>query len=69
MASQEELHVAGLELLLAAIHADDPKREILVRVGDAIREAKAIAERGGVVEECAALLDRWAKNATKRSRP
>lgn len=35
----------GLQLLLAAVHADDPKREILVRVGDLLRDAAAI--RGG----------------------
>jgi hypothetical protein len=29
----------GLEMLLAAIHADDPKRELLVRVGDLMRTA------------------------------
>jgi hypothetical protein len=28
---------AELEALLAAIHADDPKRELLVRVGDVMR--------------------------------
>lgn len=39
------LLTAGLEQLLAAVHADDPKREILVRVGDAIREATALAEK------------------------
>lgn len=43
MTDAAELHVAGLELLLAAVHAGDPKRELLVRVGDAIREAKALA--------------------------
>jgi hypothetical protein len=35
----------GLQLLLAAVHANDPKREILVRVGDLLRDAAAI--RGG----------------------
>lgn len=33
---------AGLEALLAAIHADDPKRELLVRVGDLMRENRAL---------------------------
>ncbi|MBV5269002.1 MAG: hypothetical protein JZU55_02625 [Afipia sp.] len=37
--------VAELEMLLAAVHADDPKREILVRVGDALREAETAAAR------------------------
>lgn len=37
----------GLELLLAAIHADDPKREILVRVGDLMRDVERI--RAGLV--------------------
>ncbi len=37
--------LAGLELLLAAVHSDDPKREILVRIGDAIREAEAALSR------------------------
>jgi hypothetical protein len=31
---------AGLELLLAAVNADDPKREILVRIGDLMRDAQ-----------------------------
>lgn len=35
----------GLELLLAAIHADDPRRELLVRVGDLMRAAKSAAAR------------------------
>lgn len=38
-----ESHYAGLEALLSAVHADDPKREILVRIGDAMREAKLAA--------------------------
>lgn len=38
-----EIHCAGLEALLAAVHADDPKREILVRIGDAMREARQAA--------------------------
>jgi len=33
----------GLQLLLAAVHADDPKREILVRVGDLMRDTKRLA--------------------------
>ena len=33
---------AGLEALLAAIHANDPKRELLVRVGDLMRENRAL---------------------------
>lgn len=33
---------AGLELLLAAVHADDPKRELLVRVGDLMRDTKSL---------------------------
>lgn len=32
----------GLELLLAAVHADDPKREILVRIGDLMRDMKKV---------------------------
>jgi hypothetical protein len=40
-----EMLVAGLEQLLAAVHADDPKRELLVRVGDLIREASACGEK------------------------
>jgi hypothetical protein len=32
----------GLELLLKAIHADDPKREILVRIGDLMRDMKKV---------------------------
>ena len=41
---QYELSVVagGLELLLAAVHADDPKREILVRVGDLMRDVKKL---------------------------
>lgn len=31
----------GLTLLLAAVHADDPKREMLVRIGDLMRDAAA----------------------------
>lgn len=54
----------SIEALLAAVHADDPKREILVRIGDIKREAAALitslsqavaAER----EACAALCDQW----------
>jgi hypothetical protein len=33
---------AGLSQLLAAVHADDPKRELLVRVGDLMRETKSL---------------------------
>lgn len=33
---------AGLDMLLAAVHADDPKREILVRVGDLMRDVKSL---------------------------
>jgi hypothetical protein len=40
--AQCESLVSGLEQLLAAIHADDPKRELLVRVGDLMREAAAL---------------------------
>ena len=43
--SEARMLIAELEALLAAVHADDPKREILVRVGDAIRNAKALADR------------------------
>jgi hypothetical protein len=32
----------GLELLLAAVHADDPKREILVRIGDIMRDMEKV---------------------------
>lgn len=37
-------HVANLEALLAAVHANEPKREIVVRVGNAIQEATALAQ-------------------------
>lgn len=54
----------GLELLLAAIHADDPKREILVRIGDLMREARAIAalpflhpDQDSVIEAARGLFD------------
>ncbi|MCR6734489.1 MAG: hypothetical protein NVV83_10575 [Afipia sp.] len=49
--------VAELEMLLAAVHADDPKREILVRVGDALREAETAAAR---ITELEAERDRLA---------
>lgn len=45
---RERLHLATLEQLLAAVHADDPRREILVRIGDAIREAQDLAKRTSV---------------------
>lgn len=32
----------GLQLLLAAVHADDPKREMLVRVGDLLRDVRSL---------------------------
>jgi hypothetical protein len=41
MTDRVEMLRAGLDQLLAAIHADDPKRELLVRVGDLMREAAA----------------------------
>jgi hypothetical protein len=37
-----ELHKAGLEQLLAALHAGDPNRELYVRVGDLMRETDAL---------------------------
>jgi hypothetical protein len=66
MTDAAELHIAGLELLLAAVHAGDPKRELLVRVGDAIREAKALAAqqdgvREAAIEECAKIADGMAR--------
>lgn len=40
--------LGGLELLLAAVHADDPKREILVRIGDLMRDMRLVrADVGG----------------------
>ncbi len=39
----------GLELLLAAVHADDPKREILVRIGDLMRDMEKVRARIGCV--------------------
>jgi hypothetical protein len=43
-AETDEMHLLsiGLSQLLAAVHADDPKRELLVRIGDLMREAKSI---------------------------
>lgn len=40
--SMSETLCAGLAQLLAAIHANDPKREILVRIGYLMREAAAL---------------------------
>jgi hypothetical protein len=39
---QTDLTIGGLELLRTAIEADDPKRELLLRVNDLIRECKAV---------------------------
>jgi hypothetical protein len=36
------LLLTGLSQLLAAVHADDPRRELLVRVGDLMRETKSL---------------------------
>lgn len=35
----------GLDALLAAVHAGDPKRELLVRIGDLMRDVKVASER------------------------
>jgi len=36
--------LAGIEALLNAVRADDPKREILVRIGDIQRDAKRVVQ-------------------------
>ena len=58
--SDAGLHLAGLELLLAAVHAGDPKREILVRIGDAIREARILAAQqdGVLCKKCKEVAER-----------